>query len=454
MKRNIYCFKISCNLQYAVISMLLLFVSKASLAQELKVKSFAPVPTDLTARKQPRQDLNGRQCALLKVMVMDDITDCGKANIGSIGAGGVVKLVYVPSVIKSLTLGFKYHYPLTVVFADYGVQQLEGGATYELRLVDALQMMVESGGTPVSNAQPSHSMDGHSSVVSTQVPDKNKQDSKETVQNMSADEAKALAKEAFRANDYAKAFKLFEYAAERGNVYSQSMVGYLYDKGEGVGQDYLKAKAWYEKAASQGDVYSYMAIGNLYYSGRGVEQNYTKAFEYWYKAASQGNIAAQYNLASLYANGRGVEQNYENAVYWYEKAATGGDKNAYYRLGEIYENGKGNVSSDKAKALNNYYIAAQKGNRDAKILLERMRGGEGNVIGVVTDNANGEPLIGCAVWKEEDHTGAVSDIDGVFRINAKVGDVITFIYVGYETRRVTVEDDKPLFVYMQKLKDN
>lgn len=114
-------------------------------AQELRVKSFTPLPMDLTARKQQRLDLNGKPCAMLKIMVMDDITDCNKSNIGDIATSGVMKLVYLPSVVRSVTLNFKYHYPLTITFADYGVTKLEGCATYELRLVDALQMMMENG---------------------------------------------------------------------------------------------------------------------------------------------------------------------------------------------------------------------------------------------------------------------------------------------------------------------
>ena len=71
-------------------------------AQELRVKSFTPLPMDLTARKQPRLDLNGQPSAMLKIMVMDDITDYHKTNIGDIATSGVMNLVSLQSVVRSV----------------------------------------------------------------------------------------------------------------------------------------------------------------------------------------------------------------------------------------------------------------------------------------------------------------------------------------------------------------
>ena len=144
-------------------------------AQELRVKSFTPLPMDLTARKQQRLDLNGKPCAMLKIMVMDDITDCNKSNIGDIATSGVMKLVYLPSVVRSVTLNFKYHYPLTITFADYGVTKLEGSATYELRLVDALQMMMENGNAAQQTA----------SVTTTTIPNVGNSQNANTAQQTS-----------------------------------------------------------------------------------------------------------------------------------------------------------------------------------------------------------------------------------------------------------------------------
>ena len=161
-------------------------------AQELRVKSFTPLPMDLTARKQQRLDLNGKPCAMLKIMVMDDITDCNKSNIGDIATSGVMKLVYLPSVVRSVTLNFKYHYPLTITFADYGVTKLEGSATYELRLVDALQMMMENGNAVQQTATATTTQNVSSSQNSN------------SDFGMSAEEANKIADEAYEAKDYAR----------------------------------------------------------------------------------------------------------------------------------------------------------------------------------------------------------------------------------------------------------
>ena len=101
---------------------LFLFMSLAASAQRLAVESLKLRPNDLSARnvKNQRHDLNGKPCALLKVMVLDDITKCSSGNIGDIVTEGPVKLKFITSATPSLELSFQYHYPLTINFADYG----------------------------------------------------------------------------------------------------------------------------------------------------------------------------------------------------------------------------------------------------------------------------------------------------------------------------------------------
>ena len=126
---------------------LFLFMSLAASAQRLAVESLKLRPNDLSARnvKNQRHDLNGKPCALLKVMVLDNITKCSSGNIGDIVTEGPVKLKFITSATPSLELSFQYHYPLTINFADYGYKHLEGNSTYELNLVDELQMMLGNG---------------------------------------------------------------------------------------------------------------------------------------------------------------------------------------------------------------------------------------------------------------------------------------------------------------------
>ena len=293
-------------------------------AQELRVKSFTPLPMDLTARKQQRLDLNGKPCAMLKIMVMDDITDCNKSNIGDIATSGVMKLVYLPSVVRSVTLNFKYHYPLTITFADYGVTKLEGSATYELRLVDALQMMMENGNAAQQTATATTTQNASSSQNSN------------SDLGMSAEEANKIADEAYEAKDYAKAMKYYLYAAEKNNDVAQCQIGTMYRNGEGVTQDNSIAMKWYLKSAEQGNVLAQFCLGAMYYIGQGVAKDYAEAFKWYHKAAEQGKDSAMWSVALCYEDGTGVEKNIDKAVYWYKKGAEKGETNckeALTRLG-------------------------------------------------------------------------------------------------------------------------
>ena len=293
-------------------------------AQELRVKSFTPLPMDLTARKQQRLDLNGKPCAMLKIMVMDDITDCNKSNIGDIATSGVMKLVYLPSVVRSVTLNFKYHYPLTITFADYGVTKLEGSATYELRLVDALQMMMENGNAAQQTATATTTQNASSSQNSN------------SDLGMSAEEANKIADEAYEAKDYAKAMKYYLYAAEKNNDVAQCQIGTMYRNGEGVTQDNSIAMKWYLKSAEQGNVLAQFCLGAMYYLGQGVAKDYAESFKWYHKAAEQGKDSAMWSVALCYEDGTGVEKNIDKAVYWYKKGAEKGDadcKQALKRLG-------------------------------------------------------------------------------------------------------------------------
>ena len=469
-------------------------------AQELRVKSFTPLPMDLTARKQQRLDLYGTPCAMLKIMVMDDITDCNKSNIGDIATSGVMKLVYLPSVVRSVTLNFKYHYPLTITFADYGVTKLEGSATYELRLVDALQMMMENGNAAqqtatatitttsqnVGNSQNANTAQQTAPVTTTQ----NVSSSQNNSLSMSAKEAYKIADEADEAKDYAKALKYYQYAAEKNDSHAQYRLGYMYahgesvtqnyaeamkwylkaaeqenanaqsnlglmyEKGQGVKQDYSEANKWYQKAAEQGNTSAQFNLGLSLYFGKGITQNYTEAFNWLLKAANSGDAASQNNVGTMYQNGQGVKQDYSEALKWYTKASEQGHTSALYNLGLMYAEGTGMKSQNIAEALNCFYKAAQKGHEKSKVELEKYRK-NGNIIGVVIDKDTNEPIIGSSVIvvksdKTSSNVGTVSDINGFFSLNANVGDEIKVQYIGYKKRRVKILNDNPMIVYMFK----
>jgi uncharacterized protein len=100
---------------------------------------------------------------------------------------------------------------------------------------------------------------------------------------------------AYVSGDYTTAFKEFAASAEQGNVDAQSILGYMYNNGQGVPQDYKQAAKWYTKAAEQGyaDAQSNLALS--YANGQGVPQDNVYAHMWFNLAAANGSETASKN---------------------------------------------------------------------------------------------------------------------------------------------------------------
>ena len=121
-------------------------------------------------------------------------------------------------------------------------------------------------------------------------------------------------------------------------------------------QNYAAALPELQSLASAGDKYAQSLLGFMYDIGQGVPQDYKEALKWYRLAADQGNADAQGNLGFMYHKGQGVPQDYKEALKWFRLAADRGNAVAQYNLGIMYEYGKGGVSSSKvvAYALYNY----------------------------------------------------------------------------------------------------
>mgnify|MGYP000026153615 CR=1 FL=1 len=112
--------------------------------------------------------------------------------------------------------------------------------------------------------------------------------------------------------------------AEAGDPIAQTLLGSMYNSGEGVVQDNAIANSWFRKAADQGKLSAQFLLGRNYEKGIGTAQDYLAA-AYWYrKAAYEGYADAQINLGFMYYYGRGVTQYYSAAADWFRKAADQG----------------------------------------------------------------------------------------------------------------------------------
>lgn len=244
----------------------------------------------------------------------------------------------------------------------------------------------------------------------------------------------------YKQSAYDKAFPLFVYWAQRGDAEAQCYLGSCYDAGRGTNVNKDEAFKWFKKAAEQENPLAQGLLGICYENGTGTSIHPNEAFKWYKKAAEQGLAAAQCNLGWCYCTGFGTDVNETEAFKWYKIAAQQGNAKAQYNLGLCYEFGKG-TSINKAEAVKWYQKAAAQGNKDAEERLRLL--GTSNqlmkVTGKVTDTHN-EPLMYASVKIRGTNKGTVTDRDGNYTIEASVGDILQFSFVGYRVRNIKVTE--------------
>ncbi|MCE5318968.1 MAG: sel1 repeat family protein [Parachlamydia sp.] len=92
-----------------------------------------------------------------------------------------------------------------------------------------------------------------------------------------------------------KGFHYLKLAADKGLALAQSLVGYLYEMGNGVEKSLFDAKAYYRLAADQGDPISQFNLGELLESA--------ESLSYFEKSAHQGYALAQFKAGYYYQQG-------------------------------------------------------------------------------------------------------------------------------------------------------
>ena len=110
-----------------------LFLSLGTFAQELNVKSFTLASNDLSASVNEVKDLNGEACALVKVLLADEIAKV-EGNVIKTIDNYAEKWVYLSNGTKELRIIPKHNKPLKVYFPDYGINNVISKATYVLDL--------------------------------------------------------------------------------------------------------------------------------------------------------------------------------------------------------------------------------------------------------------------------------------------------------------------------------
>ena len=90
--------------------------------------------------------------------------------------------------------------------------------------------------------------------------------------------------------------------AEQGDVFSQFVLGYMYEYGLGVSQNSKEAVKWYGESARQGDISSQFVMGYLYENGKVITRDYVQAYMWFNLAAINGDKDAMKNRDALSRN--------------------------------------------------------------------------------------------------------------------------------------------------------
>ncbi len=209
----------------------------------------------------------------------------------------------------------------------------------------------------------------------------------------------------------AKAFELFELAANAGHQRAQINLGILYMRGQGVARDLVQARAWLEKAAANEDPYALYALARAMEDGLGpAVPDPVRAADLYRRAAEKGHPLAALRYGLALAEGTGVRKDgaaaqkwllqahqdgvpeaalaladmtvrmpaikdkaanqklVELAIGWYESAANAGVASAQFKLANAYFAGRG-VARDPAQAFFWYGRAARQGLPEAQHAL-------------------------------------------------------------------------------------
>ena len=82
-------------------------------------------------------------------------------------------------------------------------------------------------------------------------------------------------------------------------IEAQTILGIMYEKGEGVTENHKEAIKWYQLAAEKGDADAQYKLGLMYSNGEGVLQDNKEAAKWFQLAVEKGNILAKGELDKL-----------------------------------------------------------------------------------------------------------------------------------------------------------
>ena len=115
-----------------------------------------------------------------------------------------------------------------------------------------------------------------------------------------------------------------------------SLLGYMYEKGEGVTPDIATAVKWYNEAAEHEDEKAQYNLAKCYENGYGIKKDLKKAVEWYMEAAGQYEPRAINRLGEIKMEGVLMPQNTKHAYTCFKKAAKLGNKDAEENLKKYF----------------------------------------------------------------------------------------------------------------------
>lgn len=109
------------------------FLPLTVFAQQVSVVSMTETRGFIPGNDQ-RRDFNNDLCALVKIQVVDEVTDVEGNVMGDMVNHGVEKWVYMAKGSKNMKIHLKNYLPIEVIFASYKINGLQGNRIYELVL--------------------------------------------------------------------------------------------------------------------------------------------------------------------------------------------------------------------------------------------------------------------------------------------------------------------------------
>ncbi len=146
--------------------------------------------------------------------------------------------------------------------------------------------------------------------------------------------------------DTAAAMKWLGFAAAHGSVPAAYRLGSLYEFSI---RNVSEAKRLYQWAAERGNLRAMHSVGVLYSDGVDGKPDWSNAITWFRKAAERGLRDSQYNLGVIYGRGLGGAVDRAEAWKWFSLAANQGDTDSARKRDDVANKAEGGVV-ERAKA--------------------------------------------------------------------------------------------------------